>query len=252
MVAPLTAAAWEIGPDLVAVSGDLTQRALGRQFEEARSFLNSLPKPQIVVPGNHDVPLYNPLLRFFRPLSRFRRCITKDLSPIYVDDEIAVLGANTTRALVAKGGRINLEQVEVICDRFSRLGPDRTKIVVTHHPFDLPEGFSNFHLVGRSRMAMENFARCGVDLFLSGHLHRAGTGNAARYTIQGFSALVIQAGTVISKRERGELGSFNLIRIASPEISVQIHAWHPAGGKFANIRTKHYRDSGQGWAQVGP
>lgn len=247
MIAPLIVAAWEIRPDLVAVSGDLTQRALVRQFREARSFLDTLPKPRIVVPGNHDIPLLNPLLRFCCPLSRFRGYITNELSPRHVDGEIAVLGANTTRALVGKGGRINIEQVEGICDRFSRLDRDRTRIVVTHHPFDLPQGFSEVNLVGRSKMAMERFAECGVDLFLSGHLHRAGTGSTARYMIHGFSSLVVQAGTVISKRERGEMDSFNVIRIDPPRISVQIHIWQPEISRFAHIRTRHFYDSGHGW-----
>src|SRR5512136_2930275 len=97
---PLILAVSEMKPDLVAVSGDLTQRARVEQFKAARSFLNALPVPQIIVPGNHDVPLYNPVLRFSRPLSRFKRYITNDLAPMYMDDEIAVLGVNTTRALV--------------------------------------------------------------------------------------------------------------------------------------------------------
>ncbi len=252
MIAPLIAAAWEIRPDLVAVSGDLTQRAFVRQFKEARSFLDALPRPRIVVPGNHDIPLFNPVLRLCCPLSRFTRYITNDLSPQHVDDEIAVLGANTTRALIGKGGRINIEQVEDICDRFFRLQRGQTRIVVTHHPFDLPHGFSEVNLVGRSKMAMERFAECGVDLFLSGHLHRAGTGSTARYMIRGFSSLLVRAGTVISKRERGEMDSFNVIRVAPPKISVQILIWQPEICRFAHIRTRRFHGSGHGWVPQRP
>ena len=100
----------QLKPDLVVVSGDLTQRARIEQFKEARRFLDSLPSPQIVVPGNHDVPLYDVLSRFARPLARYRRYITEDLEPFYADDEIAVLGLNTARSLTIKGGRINEAQ----------------------------------------------------------------------------------------------------------------------------------------------
>lgn len=248
MLQPLLLAAWEIKPDLVAVSGDLTQRARKAEFREARDFLGSLPLPQVVVPGNHDIPLYNPVLRFLKPLARYRRIISGDIAPMFIDEEIAVLGVNTTRSLVAKGGRINITQVENICMHFSRLEGEQTRIIVTHHPFDLPEGYSSVNLVGRSRMAMENFARCGVDLFLSGHLHITCAGNTARYRIPGFSALVIQAGTVISTRGRGELNSFNLLRIAPSEIQLETHAWQPGTGIFARSQASRFRRTGQGWA----
>jgi len=247
MLQPLLLAAWEIKPDLVAVSGDLTQRARRSEFREARAFLSSLPLPQVVVPGNHDIPLYNPVLRFLKPLERYKRFISGDIAPMYIDEELAVLGVNTTRSLVAKGGRINVTQVEGICMHFSRLGREKARIIVTHHPFDLPEGYSAVNLVGRSRMAMESFARCGVDLFLSGHLHITRTGSTARYMIPGFSALVIQAGTVTSTRGRGELNSFNLIRIALPEIELETHTWRPGTGTFARSRVAYFRNTGQGW-----
>lgn len=247
MLEPLVQEIKQLNPDLIAVSGDLTQRARVREFKEAKSFLDLLPGAKIVVPGNHDIPLWNPLLRFLCPLSRFRRCITEDLSPLHEDDEIAVLGANTSRSLVVKGGRINIRQVEVICKSFSSIAGPRTKIIVTHHPFDLPQGYADFNLVGRSRTAMENFARCGVDLFLSGHLHVAGTGNTARYFIKGFSALVVQAGTVISTRGRGEMNSFNLVRIHHRRIGVETYTWQPARLRFVRSLARHFHETGNGW-----
>src|SRR4030095_274047 len=111
VVAPLIETIRQIKPDLVAVSGDLTQRARSHQFEEARAFLDELPKPQIVVPGNHDVPLHNVFARFLEPLTKYRRYITDDLQPVYEDEEVAIVGVNTARSLVFKGGRINESQV---------------------------------------------------------------------------------------------------------------------------------------------
>src|SRR6266851_7829192 len=103
IIDPLIKAVSEIRPDLVAVSGDLTQRARSWQFREARAFLDRLPRPQIVVPGNHDVPLYDLYGRFVERLECYQRYITEDLEPEYVDDEVAVLGANTARSLAWKG-----------------------------------------------------------------------------------------------------------------------------------------------------
>ena len=98
-VEPLIAVVKEIAPDVVAVSGDLTQRARSQQFEEARAFLDRLPKPQVVVPGNHDVPLYDVYSRFARPLDKWRRFISEEVEPVYDDEEMVVSGVNTARSL---------------------------------------------------------------------------------------------------------------------------------------------------------
>jgi predicted phosphohydrolase len=106
-VQALIATVTEARPDIVVVSGDLTQRAKGSEFQEARQFLEALPSPQIVVPGNHDVPLYNVLARALKPLRNYQRYISKELEPFYCDDEIAIVGINTARSLTFKGGRIS-------------------------------------------------------------------------------------------------------------------------------------------------
>ena len=86
-----------LAPHLVVVSGDLTQRAKPEQFRQARDYLETLGGPRLVVPGNHDVPLYNPFMRFFRPLARYRRYISADPEPAFMDGEIAVVGVNSAR-----------------------------------------------------------------------------------------------------------------------------------------------------------
>src|SRR5258708_1489684 len=220
LLKPLLERVSDIKPDLVAVSGDLTQRARSHEFQEARAFLDALPKPQIVVPGNHDVPLHNVLTRFLRPLDRYKRYITDDLHPAYVDEEIVVVGVNTARSLTLKGGRINEDQLTRIRGKLCSSGNELIKAVVTHHPFDLPEGYNDRELVGRAQMAMTGLADCGADLFLAGHLHVSHTGHTAkRYNIQGHSALVVQAGTASSTRGRGEANSFNVIRTNLPNLT---------------------------------
>src|SRR5688500_4193406 len=92
-------------PDLVVLSGDLTQRATTTQFREARAFLDALGAPTLVIPGNHDVPLLNVARRFFGPLDRDQRYITSDLEPVVMDDEMIVVGLNTARALAWGEGR---------------------------------------------------------------------------------------------------------------------------------------------------
>jgi 3',5'-cyclic AMP phosphodiesterase CpdA len=250
---PLRQAVIAARPNVVAISGDLTQRARAAQFLEARDFLATLPGPQLVVPGNHDVPLYNLVARFARPLAGFRRHITAELTPSFADDEIALVGVNTTRSLVHKGGRINRRQVEEVRAFFERQPRAATRIVVTHHPFDLPEGVAEGELVGRARMAMEGFAACRVDVLLAGHLHVSHVENTAeRYRIEGHAALVIQAGTATSSRQRGELNAFNVLRIAPGEITVETHAFDLAAERFAPGATHRFRRTPGGWAPATP
>jgi 3',5'-cyclic AMP phosphodiesterase CpdA len=241
----------DLRPDVVAVSGDLTQRARSHEFRQARRFLDALPFPQVVVPGNHDVPLYNLFGRFLQPMERFRRYISPDIEPFYADDQIAVMGLNTARSFTIKNGRINTRQLERIRDRLCPLDPHLVKIVVSHHPFDLPPRFLDRTLVGRAREAMHTLAHCGADLFLAGHMHLAHVGDTtARYQIAGFSALVVQAGTTTSTRGRGQRNSFNIIRIRRPRIVVEHMEWEPRLGQFAATSAERFQHTAAGWSRL--
>lgn len=199
-VDPLVASVARLSPDLLAVSGDLTQRARRREFAAARAFLDRLPVRRLVVPGNHDVPLYNLFTRFFTPLARYRHAITDDLLPVYCDNEMIVVGVNTARSWTWGEGRINVRQVDEVVGHLSGVPHDVIRIVVTHHPFDLPEGVAEERLLGRAEMAMAKLAAAGADLFLAGHLHISHIGHTAeRYDIANHSALVVQAGTVSTR-----------------------------------------------------
>lgn len=248
---PLCAFAQTLQPDLVVVSGDLTQRARTAQFEHARHFLDALPQPQIVVPGNHDVPLHNVISRFARPLDKFRRIISKDVLPTYVDEEIGVIGIDTSRSLTFKGGRINKRQIESVFTAFGAMGAGLIKIVVSHHPFDLPNTHHTRDLVGRAPLAMEAFARSGVDLLLAGHLHTSQVGNtAAHYPTRNYAALVVQAGTATSTRGRGEANSFNVIRIDSSRIDVERFEWQTDAKIFAATELTRYGRLARVWQPV--
>ncbi len=251
LLEPLRARVHDLVPDVVAVSGDLTQRARSSQFRQARAFLDSLPQPQVVVPGNHDVPLFNVALRFLAPLDRYRRHVSADPEPAYVDEEVAVIGVNTARSLVFKGGRINEQQVERLRAQLCALGDRVTKVIVTHHPFDVPPHREDEadQIVGRAAMAMAALARGGVDVLLSGHLHASHSGHPiARYQTADFSALVVQAGTATSTRRRDESNSFNVLRIEHARIEVEQYVWRPQQGDFSHSASAAFEHTPEGWA----
>ena len=248
LLEPLVDVIDQIQPNLIAISGDLTQRARREQFQAARAFLSALPFPQIVVPGNHDVPLYNVPARFLHGLRRYRRYISADLEPFYADSEIVVLGLNTARSLTFKGGRINAAQIAHTQERFRPFGENVIKIIVTHHPFDLPEQYARQALVGHADMALERLASSRIDVFLAGHLHISHAGpTRLRIDHNGHAALLIQAGTAISTRSRGEANAFNVIRIQQPEIIVERFAWQRERQIFVASVMNSFRRTSSGW-----
>ena len=242
-------------PDILVVSGDLTQRARRHEFEDARRFLDSLPFPRVVVPGNHDVPLHNVLARTMAPFRAYRQAFGDELEPMVLDTELAVLGLNTARARTFKGGRINLQQVERSCARLDGCGPNATRVIVTHHPFDVPAAGNGRDMVGRAGMAMAAFAQSRVDLILSGHLHVGhARPSAVRYGGSGWSSLLVQAGTATSTRQRGEVNAFNLIRIALPHVVVDSMEWDKVVSRFDVAGTSLFLRGLDGWAKnpAGP
>jgi 3',5'-cyclic AMP phosphodiesterase CpdA len=249
IVAALVATINELGPDVVAVSGDLTQRARPWQFREARAFLEQLPGPQIVVPGNHDIPLYNPFDRFGSPLRKFRAHITRNLNPYFHDGTIALIGANTTRSFTIKDGGLRRGDVTRIATHLVSLDSAIVKIVVCHHPFDSPAG-----RLGRWTMprpdggAMAALTAKGVDVFLTGHLHVGYTGETAvRYKACGRAAIVVEAGTAASTRVRGETNSFNMLRVEEDRVTVERLAWNEETTGFRVSHAVEFRRTGDGW-----
>jgi 3',5'-cyclic AMP phosphodiesterase CpdA len=128
------------------------------------------------------------------------------------------------------------------------VAPQKLRIVVTHHPFDLPPGVGEQRLLGRAHMAMAKLAAANADLFLSGHLHISHIGHSAeRYRIEGHSSLIVQAGTV-SMRGRGEQPSFNLLRVHRPSIAVSRFVWDPLKASFIEAAAGEFRHGPKGWA----
>lgn len=235
-------------PSLLVISGDLTQRARPWQFEAAAEYLRQLPQPQLVVPGNHDIPAYNPFRRFINPLKHYRRCITQDLRPVFQDDRLLVMGINTARSFTRMGGIITDEKLLDVQLRVREAPAELFKVVVTHHPLMPAPGEVRTDLVKRHAEALRVFEQCGVDLLLSGHFHLAYSGDVrTHHTAVKRSILSVHAGTATSTRLRqAEPQGYNWITIQKDHVEIQARAWN--GRQFVAAHTTRYtRVDGEWW-----
>ena len=248
LIGPLLAAIEALAPDLVAISGDLTQRARDREFRAARAFLDALPAPVLVVPGNHDVPLHLPVRRMLVPWRGWRRWIGADLEPIVEDGEMTVVGVNSVDPLSWQTGRLSRRRLARACGRLGAAPGPRARVVVAHHPLVHPEGSTKRPIPG-AEGALRRLSGCGMDLILSGHLHAWHVGPFAEQEHDG-SAIQVHAGTGLSTRVRGEPNDFNAIEMAPGRIAVTRHV--AAEGAYAPAEARVFAPRGEGWAAEAP
>ena len=230
-------------PDLVVLSGDLTQRARPEQFREARAFVDRIPVPSLVVPGNHDVPLWRVWERVFDPYGAYSRSFSPELEPVYRDGEMLVVGINTAFGWTFKDGRIKLGRLLEVAEILGQAPESVLKVVVAHHHLIPPPNFGSQTVLGNAYEAIDLFSSVGVDLILSGHLHQAYIGNSEEFYPKGRPPVVIlHSGTTTSNRGRGgerERNTCNWIRADTESMTVSHYRWHHTLGRFAE-HSRHW------------
>lgn len=237
-------------PAAIVISGDLTQRARPREFEAARRFLHQLPAPALVVPGNHDVaPLHRPLERLTAPFRLYQALIAPELEPELRLGGLHIVGIRTARALSISGGRVSREQLARLRHRLSALPPGGARVLVAHHPFLSPTWGRHHRLVRRGEEALSILDACEVDLLMAGHFHVTFVRGTHGYPALRGRTLVVQAGTALSRRLRGEPNSYNLIELFDDEARLEVRLWER--DRFVEgDRDLFRRDQGR-WHHVG-
>jgi 3',5'-cyclic AMP phosphodiesterase CpdA len=239
-------------PDLVVMSGDFTQRATTEEFAQAKRFVDAIAQPKLVVPGNHDLPLYDIIGRLRKPLKNFHRYIAPSglAGDLFEDPEIAVLGLNTARRFPGKTGRVSLEQIEHFARVFAKVPASRFKALVTHHPLGYPAGIKPHGVAGRSSDVLGRLAELDVHLLLSGHGHRPLSGAMRFKTAEHRSILVLHAGTAISTRTRGGHGNaYNSVDINGQRVSIRIMEWSPGHGFRERLKSDYRLEDGH-WSRI--
>jgi 3',5'-cyclic AMP phosphodiesterase CpdA len=221
----------DLVPDVVVVSGDLTQRARPEEFESAAEYLERFAAPVVVTPGNHDVPFYRFWERILFPYANYYRYICDELNTVTDVAGLRIVGLNSSRRATLTNGRIRRSQLDFASRAFSGARDALARIVVTHHHLAPPPDFVGGNVMPFARRALRRFTEHGVDLILAGHMHRSYIGNSLDFfpgDVQRRGIAVVQCGTTTSSRGRGRerfKNTFNLIRIDEREIRVAHHAW---------------------------
>jgi 3',5'-cyclic AMP phosphodiesterase CpdA len=214
VVSALHASILALRPDLVILSGDVTQRARRAQFAAARRFVDGYARPTLVVPGNHDVPLFNLLGRLFDPFGNYRRVFGGDLEPMFESGELLAIGVNTVRPSRHTIGEVSDAQIERVSGRLRKATDAQLRIVVTHQPVHVIRERDIANLLVNHERAIAAWAASGADLVLGGHIHLPyvrSLDNGKRKLLRPLWS--VQAGTALSTRIReGISNSFHVIR----------------------------------------
>jgi 3',5'-cyclic AMP phosphodiesterase CpdA len=210
----------EAQPEILVLSGDITQRARRRQFRSARRFVDQLRVPDVIsLPGNHDIPLFNLPARLFSPYGNYKRAFGSNLEPCFELAAFMVIGVNTTRPRRHVDGEVSPEQIGRVSDRLRTAAAGQIRIVVTHQPVHVIRASDEKNLLHGHEAAVRRWAHAGADIIMGGHIHLP----YVRPLSDRFHDLPrriwsVQAGTAVSHRVRhGTPNSINLIRHTTAE-----------------------------------
>lgn len=240
VVEALIALAHELSPDLLVLSGDVTQRARPSQFRAAAAFVKALKIPRVLaIPGNHDIPLFDLFTRFAEPYARYRAVFGADLEPSFACPECVVLSVKTTRRYRRVDGEISVEQRERVARELRKASPEQLRIVVVHQPLAVPRASERHNVAYGSDAAVRAWCESGADVILAGHIHLP----FVLPLHEVMSPLprklwAMNAGTAVSSRTRHDAGnSVNVLRTSAERPrSCVVEQWRFEQSQSAFVR----------------
>ena len=218
----------DVRPDVLILSGDITQRAHATQFSEARAFCDQLAVPHVLtLPGNHDISLLNPFKRLFNPYGDYRRAFGDDLQPVLDIPGACVIGVKTTRRWRHKNGQVSSAQIDKVADRLRRADPAQLRVVVVHQPIHVVRGEDEHDGLRNRQAAARAWSAAGAELVLGGHIHLPYTADLSlALSDMPRRTWCVQAGTALSSRVRWEApNSVNLLQHEPGDSMCHLERW---------------------------
>lgn len=232
--------------DVVAISGDLSQRARAGEFQRAAVFLRDAQKVSktITVPGNHDVKWWRSPFGVGnreKMYENYMKFISHDLEPVLHVPGATFVGLNTSQGVTPRTltwnvrdisiiGDLRAQQFDVADDAFTGSGARDARVIVMHHN-PVKGELSQRHGLKGTKKVLGRFAQMGVDLVLCGHDHQESV-HYIEHTRKG--TVISTAGTVSSRSRGGRPSSVNVIVIGDRTIDVTTRIWSDEGKTFVD------------------
>jgi 3',5'-cyclic-AMP phosphodiesterase len=194
----------ELAPDMVVVTGDLTDMGFRDEYVTARTLLDGIEcERMLVVPGNHDARNVGEV--HFEELFG-RRDAEMGMRGVHV------LGIDSSEPDL-DGGRVGRDGYRRIEERFSE--PIEFKIVaIHHHLLPVPETGRERNIVSDAGDLLRVLTTAGADLVLCGHKH---VPNVWRME----DLFIVNAGTACSTRLRGrERPCYNVLEVFRDRVRI--------------------------------
>jgi 3',5'-cyclic AMP phosphodiesterase CpdA len=217
-------------PEVLVLSGDITQRARVSQFRQARAFCERLQIPRMLsLPGNHDIPLFNLYQRLFTPYARYLQAFGPGLERSVSTPWLQLIGVKTTRRWRHKNGEVSDVQIARVVAELGRADPSQLRIVVVHQPVHVLRAEDEHDRLRGWEPAVRAWAQAGADMVMGGHIHLPYFCDLST-RLQGLGRRLwcVQAGTALSTRVReGIPNSVNLVRYgtAGQHVQCQLERW---------------------------
>jgi 3',5'-cyclic AMP phosphodiesterase CpdA len=223
--------------DVVAISGDVSQRSRAGEFQRAREFIKKAEKVSqvIIVPGNHDVAWWMAPFGFgdsTKMYERYRAYISPDLEPVLRIAGATFVGLNTSHGVTRQTLTWNVRDISIIGHlsrakldharaEFEHSRADDARIIVMHHN-PVKGEISQRHGLKYTQRILGAFAEMGVNLVLCGHDHQEAV-HYIEHTKRG--TIVSTAGTMSNRSRGGRPSSVNNILITDQQIDVSTLVW---------------------------
>ncbi len=217
----------ELKPDLLLITGDITQRARPVEFSRAKAFVEKLGVPaRLVIPGNHDIPLYAVATRLLHPYRRYEHAFGPAEDGEFEADDLLVVALNTTRRYRHKHGEVSDPQIERTARRLAQAKPGQVRLVAVHQPVAVTRTDDVVNLLRGHAKAVRRWSEAGADAVVGGHIHLP-------YVLPLHErrpdlprpVWAVQAGTALSIRVRGGIpNSVNVIR-TGPARTAVVERW---------------------------
>jgi 3',5'-cyclic AMP phosphodiesterase CpdA len=249
-----------LSPDLLVLSGDFTQRAKVKEYQEAREYLQGFRGlPLVVTPGNHDVPLYRVWERLLAPLRNYREYISEELDTVTRVSGATVVALNSTaphRAIV--NGRIRDRQLRFAARAFMGSPEGDARIVVAHHHLAPAPDYESDQVMPGFRRCLDAFTEMKVDVILGGHLHRGYIGSSLDVypgEDRGHGIVIAHSGTTSSRRGRARerlKNTFNLVRIGLEHMEITHHMYFEDMDGFVPFSSHVFPRRAMRFLRTGP